>query len=464
MQMTKVKKVQEFSDRLPEGATLFNGEYTIKRFLNDGGFGLTYLASDGLGRTVVIKECFPKAICRRSQLIVGIRSKTHMIEFSNMVEFFLKEAVKLSKLKHSNIVHVHHVFEENATAYMAMDHIAGFDMLTLLENAEYKFTPDRIIDITLKILDAMSYIHAMDMLHRDISPDNILINDHGEPKIIDFGASKEEVSKASRALSAQLQVVKEGYSPQEFYIEGSVQTPASDLYGIAASIYHCISGEVPPNSNLRLSEVAQGNPDLYKPLAGRFKGYPMNFLEAIDKNMELFPQGRSQSAKEWLAMLDANSAENMAILPTKSNKHHKTSLFAFRPVFAIIGLFVMVSGAATYYSYLSKNGLTEPVRTVIPAQEPITPAEVTSGRTLGPKVIAVKKTTGTETLPAKKMTALPIPGENTVQSAASEPVKSISDIMSEMAQEAPSNGTTDEDTNATSSGISNLEILFKTVN
>ncbi len=463
MQMTNVKKIQEFSDKLPEGATLFNGEYTIRRFLNDGGFGLTYLASDGLNRNVVIKECFPKAICRRSQLVVGIRSKAQMTEFANMVEFFIKEAVKLSKLKHPNIVHVHHVFEENATAYMAMDHVTGFDMLTLLENTDYKFEPNRIIDITLKILDAMSYIHAMDMLHRDISPDNILIDDRGQPKIIDFGASKEEVSKASRALSAQLQVVKEGYSPQEFYIEGSEQTPASDLYGIAASIYQCITGEVPPNSNLRLSEVAQGNPDLYRPVAGRYKGYPQNFLEAIDKNMELFPQSRSQSAEDWLAMLDTSFVNDMAPLPAKSNKRHMKFSFTVRPVFAAIGLSVLVSGAVTY-AYLSKNSIPEAAQTVISVQEPTVSKETVPDKAPQTIVIEAKKMTDGEALPEKKSIVPSGSAENTIENKSSEPVMSIADIMSELALETSSNEAATEDANADPSDTSNPETLFQPAN
>ncbi len=427
--MVKAHKVQEFSDKLPEGTMLFNGEYTIKKFLNDGGFGLTYLASDGLNRNVVIKECFPKTICRRSQLIVGIRSKTHMLEFSNMVDFFIKEAVKLSKLKHPNIVHVHHVFEENSTAYMAMDYVTGSDMLTLLENPNYKFEPDDIIEITLKILDAMSYIHATDMLHRDISPDNILIDNRGEPKIIDFGASKEDVSKASRALSAQLQIVKEGYSPQEFYIEGSKQTPASDLYGIGASLYHCITGEVPSNSNLRLSAVAQGAPDLYKPVAGRFKGYPANFLEAVDKNMELFPQSRSQSASEWLAMLGGDPKSNVVPIVPKRKKTMNISVSKFKPVFATVGLFVLLSGAATYYQVFHNNP-DNSIQTIISVKKPDGLDVVVK------KQVPVVKV---ETPVAKQIPVAAKPAKNTT----SRPTRSIAEIMSELALEAPLDGGAD---------------------
>jgi serine/threonine protein kinase len=454
MQMVNVHKVQEFSDKLPEGTMLFNGEYTIKKFLNDGGFGLTYLASDGLNRNVVIKECFPKTICRRSQLMVGIRSKAQMLEFSNMVEFFIKEAVKLSKLKHPNIVHVHHVFEENATAYMAMDYVTGSDMLALLDDPSYKFEPDDIVKITHKILDAMGYIHATDMLHRDISPDNILIDKRGEPKIIDFGASKEEVSKASRALSAQLQIVKEGYSPQEFYIEGSKQTPASDLYGIAASLYHCITGQAPPNSNLRLSAVAQGSPDLYKPAAGNFKGYPANFLEAIDKNMELFPQSRSQSAEDWLAMLSGDSKNNLA--PTFANKKAGgiLSSVGFRLVAATFGLFALTSVAANYtHLYLNNPDRLEDI--IISVNKPNGGDTIIVKETPVAKIesLPVKKVFATETpvakaisKPVKKASVTAMPSIDASVKSNPKPLRSIADIMSELALETPTNNSASETT------------------
>ena len=93
----------------------------------------------------------------------------------------------------------------------------------------------------LKLLDAVKYLHARDILHRDISPDNILIDPRGEPILIDFGAAREEATRTSRVLSS-IHTVKDGYIPQEFYIAGSAQGPSSDLYALAATFYHIITG------------------------------------------------------------------------------------------------------------------------------------------------------------------------------------------------------------------------------
>jgi hypothetical protein len=139
------------------------------------------------------------------------------------------------------------------------------------------------------------------MLHRDISPDNVLISKTGEPVLIDFGAAREQASKSNRAMSA-LRVVKDGYSPQEFYIAGSEQGPWSDLYALGATFYHLIAGEAPVNGQARLAALAEDRPDPYVKLEGRIEGYPPGFLAAIDKALSTLPKQRVQSAAEWLAM------------------------------------------------------------------------------------------------------------------------------------------------------------------
>ena len=291
--------VGEF-DELQPGTKLLNGQYTITCFLNNGGFGITYLAKDSLNRTVVIKECFLSSMCRRSKTVVVARSRAHQAELRSVVQLFIREAHNLAKLVHPNIVAVHQVFEDKGTAYMAIDYIDGADLLELVEEGAAKFAPDEIVRITEKLLSAVKFIHDNGMLHRDISPDNILINKNGDPMLIDFGAAREQVTRKSRALTA-LRVVKDGYSPQEFYIAGSAQGPWSDLYALGATLYHVISGQAPANGQARLAEIAEGKPDSYVPLAGRFGGYPKGFLEAIDKAMNSVPKNRLQSAPEWLA-------------------------------------------------------------------------------------------------------------------------------------------------------------------
>jgi serine/threonine protein kinase len=291
-----------FADDLKPGAQLLGGQYTILGFLNSGGFGITYLAKDSLERTVVIKECFPNALCRRSSTIVRARSRKHSGEFRGFVESFIAEARSLARLVHPNIVGVHQVFEDNDTAYMAIDFINGKDLHDILESTDQAFTPEETVVLLKKMLSAVEFIHQAGILHRDISPDNILIDQTGNPVLIDFGAASEEVVRATRVLTGR-RVVKDGYSPQEFYLSGAEQSPSSDLYALAATFYHVITGKAPPESQRRLAMVAEGSPDPYVPLAGRFPGYPPGFLEAIDKAARVMPRDRIQSATAWLEMI-----------------------------------------------------------------------------------------------------------------------------------------------------------------
>ncbi|WP_172293219.1 serine/threonine-protein kinase [Pseudoruegeria sp. HB172150] len=290
-------------DTLNPGDRLLHGQYRIDSYLNSGGFGITYLAHDSLDRKVVIKECFPSAMCCRTESRVRARSRSLQKDFEKVVRHFGLEARRMSKLKHPNIVGVHQVFEDFGTSYMALDFVEGRDLQDIIEQDRHQLTPADIKQMLLKLLDAIQYVHEQDVLHRDISPDNILIDQTGNPVLIDFGAAREVATNASRALSA-LHIVKDGYSPQEFYLANNTQSASSDLYSLGATFYHLITGEAPPNSQVRLAALAADELDPYKPIPPRTEGYDHYFLRAIDKALAVFPKDRLQSAEEWIEEID----------------------------------------------------------------------------------------------------------------------------------------------------------------
>ncbi|MBV1902947.1 MAG: serine/threonine protein kinase [Marinosulfonomonas sp.] len=309
----------EFTDVLKPGTTLLHGQFTIDRFLNSGGFGMTYLASDSLERRVVIKECFPASFCSRSDTLVRARSRAKDGEFRSIVKLFVQEARRLAKLKHPNIVGVHQVFEDNETAYMALDLVDGKDLLEILDDDLRKLQPAQIRDILVKLLDAVAFVHDQNILHRDISPDNIILDSKGNPVLIDFGAAREKASKSTRALSALI-VVKDGYSPQEFYIAGSEQGRSSDLYALAATFYHLIVGHAPPVSQARLAAVAADEKDPFEPIPLSTVGYNLEFLAALNKALSLFPKDRIQSAQDWLSEIDIEKRREIALQRAQHDK------------------------------------------------------------------------------------------------------------------------------------------------
>ena len=308
---------------LQPGAKLLRGQYEILRFLSNGGFGITYLARDSLERDVVIKECYPGALCGRNGDLVEPNDPAYQDDLRAIIDLFIQEARNHARLVHPNIVDVHQVFEDNDTAYIAMDLIRGCDLLDYIDDPKTETGPDFIVQVTEKMLSAVSFIHQSGMLHRDISPDNILIDENGEPILIDFGAAREQAANKSAALLT-LRVIKDGYSPHEFYVRGSEQGPSSDLYVLAATLYHAISGERPIDGQTRLNAFNNGQADPYTPLTGRFPGYPDGFLEAIDKAMEVHATDRLQSALDWLRMFRGAGVE--------------FDSFAYRPVSVIVAL------------------------------------------------------------------------------------------------------------------------------
>ncbi len=296
-------------DFLPPGTVLSGDHFTITGTLGAGGFGITYRAQDNvLDRTVVIKECFPEGLCYRDGKDVVARKTTQDKQIRSIVKMFMREARSLAKLRHPNIVGVHGVFEENGTAYMVIDLIEGRDLFEVLDKSTRRLSPARVHDILMQLLDAIGKVHERGLLHRDISPDNIIIENSGTPVLIDFGAARADSSRHTRAISAFL-VVKEGYSPQEFYVAGSEQLPCSDLYALGATFYHVLTGRAPPNSQTRMMDISANRPDPCVPLAGRIEGFDNAFLEAIDHAMQIHPGDRLQSAAKWRALIEASAPD-----------------------------------------------------------------------------------------------------------------------------------------------------------
>jgi serine/threonine protein kinase len=322
-----INPVETYEGLLPgleAGTELHGGKFLIEHQIGNGGFGITYLAKDTyLERDVVIKECFPEAFCFRFGARVQVSSPRLEAQYRHSVEMFMREARSIAKLRHPNIVSVHQVFEENGTAYMVLDMIDGRDLADIIEDEEDVLSPQQVHEILVKLLDAIDLVHRHDLLHRDISPDNILLDKWGNPALIDFGAAREDASEKVNQVSKML-VVKDGYSPHEFYIKGGAQGPSSDLYALAATMYHLISRQPPADSQTRVSALTAQQDDPCLPLNGRFPQYGAAFLSAVDKAMSLAPKDRFQSAKAWRAMIEEETKAVRVVPMPKNGKVSKT--------------------------------------------------------------------------------------------------------------------------------------------
>lgn len=288
---------------LPPGTLLLNGLYQIVEPLQQGGFAMTYVACDSLERHVVIKECFPAGVCTRTNGRVHAASPQVEKQFEELKQQFLREARAVAKLKHPHVVAVHQVFEENNTAYMALDYVAGMDLISVLEGEPERLTP-AFFEATLReTLKAVRHIHSNGILHRDIAPDNIRVDGSDRITLIDFGAARARGAGAPVG-EGSVTAVKDGYSPPEFYCRDEIQDFSSDLYSIAATFHHLITAEVPANSQYRVAVMAAGGTDPVALLAEGDWTCGHNVLATIDRALALNREGRLQTAEQWLKALD----------------------------------------------------------------------------------------------------------------------------------------------------------------
>lgn len=319
---------------LPAGWSLLEGQYEIVRLIASGGFGITYLARDTLGRDVAVKECFPLGLAQRAAMThtVSATSAGTSEHFETARAQFLREARMLAGLRHPNVVHVQSLFEENGTAYMAMDFIHGRDLHEEII-ADGGLSPVRVLDLARDLLGALAYVHAEGVLHRDIKPQNIRIDTFGVPMLIDFGAARAETQARSR-MAGTFRVVTDGYSPHEFYVSGAKQGPHSDLYALAATLHHVITGAAPVAADERASAMATGQPDPYVPVAGSHDAQDTRLLHLIDRALRMVPSERPADAGAWLTAL--TDAKTTIVTPMATAAPRSSRLAAGAAIGALV--------------------------------------------------------------------------------------------------------------------------------
>ena len=233
------------------GTRLSGGRYLIQSVLGSGGFGITYLGLDcGQNQQVAIKEYLPNGMAFRdaenTNDLMTIKS-SFVEQYEKGKARFLKEAQHLAKfLEEPGIVGVLDYFEENRTAYMVMEYLDGMTLEQALKE-QGKFPIDTLLRQMEPLLDSLENIHKSGLIHRDISPDNIMITKNGKMVLIDFGAARV----CNLAESANFSVVlKLRYAPLEQY-NPTGQGAWTDVYALCATIYHCITGRPPLSVTFR---------------------------------------------------------------------------------------------------------------------------------------------------------------------------------------------------------------------
>lgn len=233
------------------GSVLLN-RYVIGRVIGKGGFGITYLAYDALaGRKTAIKEYFPYGIACRTAGEVSVTSDDSAEAFKLGAEKFYNEARLVSKFNgNPNITSVYDCFYENNTVYIVMEYLHGQTLKEYIRGNGILNAPQALF-VAKNICNALVVAHSASVLHRDISPDNIIICDNGDIKLIDFGAARQVVAEHSQSFSV---IIKPGYAPPEQYRKKGKQGPWTDVYSLGTTLYFTLTGDIPEDPSARFDD------------------------------------------------------------------------------------------------------------------------------------------------------------------------------------------------------------------
>ncbi|PYG52134.1 serine/threonine protein kinase [Pantoea sp. AG1095] len=295
---------------LPAGYR-FN-EFEIKEVIGGGGFGIVYRAWDHqLERTIAIKEYMPVSLAvRAADMSLELRGERFHKLFTAGRNSFIQEARLLARFNHPGLLHVLRFWEENGTAYMGTLYYSGMTL------KEWQITsPDSIDESWIRrllppLFGAIDTIHAAGYLHRDISLDNIQIQENQLPVLLDFGSARKEIGNLSDETEIML---KPGFAPIEQYSEeGEIeQGPWTDIYALGAVLHNLITGHAPPVSVVRCIE------DNYQPLVERKpQGYSLPLLHAIDCALAMKPADRPQSIDAFASLIDLPVSDVEALSTT----------------------------------------------------------------------------------------------------------------------------------------------------
>lgn len=247
---------------LKPGSVLL-GKYVVGKVIGKGGFGVTYVAYDvTTQKKVAIKEYFPYGVALRAPgtTTVSVSSMDNAEAFRMGAEKFYNEAKMVSRFNgNPNIVGVHEFFYENDTVYFAMEYLQGHTLKDHIKTHGV-LSPAQALFIMNNVSNALMAAHSSNVLHRDISPDNIILCDNGNVTLIDFGAARQVVAEHSQSFSV---ILKPGFAPLEQYQKKGNQGPWTDIYSLGTTIYHALTGDIPEDPMSRIDDDEEFSSNAY---------------------------------------------------------------------------------------------------------------------------------------------------------------------------------------------------------
>ncbi len=325
---------------LEEGTLLQNGRYQLGAVIGMGGFGITYAAWDfTLSRPVAVKEYFPQNICQRDihegDEVMTRQEQEGLFQVGQLR--FSREARVLSTLQSiKSVVSVLDWFEDNNTSYIVMEYVRGITLEVYVR--EHEIEPQRLISMMRELVDSLIMVHAQGVLHRDISPDNIMVQEDGTLKLIDFGAATSEERRARG--KDQTVIFNRRFAPLEQYDENGEQGPWTDVYALSATLYYLVSGQLPTES------AARKGKDSLKPLSEEKLHLKKWQKKAIMDGLILQPDKRIQSMEIFRSIM------YRLPMPEEVRRRRRFMIKAAISMAAVSLFSILVTINATYGLYL----------------------------------------------------------------------------------------------------------------
>ncbi len=320
------KHGEENPARCLRAGTILNEKYLIGKVLGEGGFGITYIAYDTiLEKRIAIKEYFPSELVTRDtttglKTVLSVLSSSCEEPYQKGLKRFAREAENLAKFNSfPGIVSIMDLFYENNTAYMVMEYIDGMTLSRYLDENGGSLPYTQVLEMMEPVLDSLQTMHSVGIIHRDISPDNIMVTKNGEMKLIDFGAARFVGNNDAKSLTV---ILKHGYAPPEQYQSDGEQGPWTDIYALSATMYRMITGIVPQAATDRVI----GN-DRLADAGDHAENLPSYIAKALNHGMALNSRERVSSVKDLEEELNG-----------RKKTYNKTILIA-----AAAGVFVLIT-------------------------------------------------------------------------------------------------------------------------
>lgn len=291
------------SSRGLQPQTILNGKYIVGKVIGEGGFGITYIAYDlFLNNRIAIKEYFPSDLVTRdtssrTQTALTVLTGSKEEQYKKGIERFVREAANLAKFNNlPGIVSVKEFFYENNTAYMVMEYIDGITLSRYLDDNGGKLPYTKVLELMMPVMNSLEKVHEAGIVHRDISPDNIMVSSNGNMKLIDFGAARIVGNDDVKSLTV---ILKHGYAPEEQYQPDGKQGSWTDVYALSATMYRMITGVVPQESTDR---ILSG--DKVETVNRLVPEVPRKISNAIMHGLAVKSLTRTNSILDYIAELD----------------------------------------------------------------------------------------------------------------------------------------------------------------